>query len=79
MIRILTTNEQRLKTLNSMRASHRGHQLLNQSRIDSTPNTHTENRWVDNSAQVVEDDADILKETAEAMYNSTGDTIWLAF
>lgn len=79
MIRILTTNEQRLKTLNSMRASYRGHQLLNQSRIDSTPNTHTENRWVDNSAQVVEDDADILKETAEAMYNSTGDTIWLAF
>jgi hypothetical protein len=25
------------------------------------------------------DESDVLKETAEAMYASTGDTIWLAF
>ncbi len=25
------------------------------------------------------DESDVLKETAEAMYASTGDTIWLSF
>lgn len=78
MLRILTTNEQRLKALNSMRASYRGHQLLNQSRFDTTPDTHTESRWEKEDVAEV-DEVDMLKQTAETMYASTGDTIWLAF
>lgn len=78
MLRILTTNEQRLKALNSMRASYRGHQLLNQSRFDNTPDTETNSRWEkDDVAEV--DEADLLKQTAETMYATTSDTIWLAF
>lgn len=77
MLRILSTNEQRLKTLNSMRASHRGHQLLKQNRVASTPKATTEERW-DNDL-VKGDEVDMLKQTAETMYASTGDTIWLAF
>lgn len=78
MIRILTTNEQRLKALNSMRASYRGHQLLNQSRFDTTPDTENKSRWDDEDDFAV-NEVDVLKETAETMYATTGDTIWLAF
>ncbi len=78
MLRILSTNEQRLKTLNSMRASHRGHQLLKQNRVASTPiETTSAERW-DNDL-VKGEEVDMLKQTAETMYASTGDTIWLAF
>lgn len=45
MFRILTTNEERLKTLNSMRASHRGRsQILLE---DHSSQTNTEKSWMD--------------------------------
>ena len=54
MFRILTTNEERLKTLNSMRASHRGRsQILLEDHYESLPNpipssqTNTEKSWMD--------------------------------
>lgn len=86
---IMTTNERRLQALNQMRASYRGVQLLRQERNRLMQHSTTaqsslfftsDNRYPACDELSMEmDDSDVLKETAEAMYPSTGDTIWLSF
>lgn len=85
----MTTNERRLKTLNKMRASYRGVQLLRQDRIKLIQhgivvqshlisiNDNNQTPCDDLSIEI--DECDMLKQTAETMYASTGDTIWLSF
>lgn len=87
--KIMTTNERRLQALNQMRASYRGVQLLRQDRIkliqhsavvqlhESSINDSDSTLCDDLSIEV--DECDMLKKTAETMYASTGDTIWLSF
>ena len=81
---IMTTNERRLQALNQMRASYRGVQLLRQDRtrfmqdgsiVQSSFSSTSDSRY----PACETDESDVLKETAEAMYASTGDTIWLSF
>ncbi|MFH7765041.1 hypothetical protein [Acinetobacter sp. BSP-28] len=86
---IMTTNERRLQALNQMRASYRGVQLLRQDRtrlmqhgatVQSSLFSTSDSRYpACDELSMETDDSDVLKETAEAMYASTGDTIWLSF
>lgn len=86
---IMTTNERRLQALNQMRASYRGVQLLRQDRtrfmqdgstVQSSVFSTSDSRYsVCDELSMETDDSDVLKETAEAMYASTDDTIWLSF
>lgn len=86
---IMTTNERRLQALNQMRASYRGVQLLRQDRTGFIQHNTTTQSSIfstrDNRDPACDelsmeiDDRDVLKETAESMYASTGDTIWLSF
>ena len=86
---IMTTNERRLQALNQMRASYRGEQLLRQDRIKliqhgAVVQSHeisindSDHTQCDDLAIEI-DECDMLKQTAETMYASTGDTIWLSF
>ncbi|ENX08108.1 hypothetical protein [Acinetobacter variabilis] len=86
---IMTTNERRLQALNQMRASYRGVQLLRQNRtrfmqhsttVQSGLFSTSDSRYpACDELSMETDESDVLKETAEAMYASTGDTIWLSF
>lgn len=86
---IMTTNERRLQALNQMRASYRGVQLLRQDRIKliqhgTVVQSHeisindSDNTLCDDLSIEI-DECDMLKQTAETMYATTGDTIWLGF
>ena len=86
---IMTTNERRLQALNQMRASYRGVQLLRQDRIkliqhgtvvqsyEISINDSDHTQCDDLAIEI--DECDMLKQTAETMYATTGDTIWLGF
>ena len=86
---IMTTNERHLQALNQMRASYRGVQLLRQDRtrfmqdesiVQSSLSSTSDSRYpACDELSMETDESDVLKETAEAMYASTGDTIWLSF
>ena len=86
---IMTTNERHLQALNQMRASYRGVQLLRQDRtrfmqdgsiVQSSFSSTSDSRYpACDELSMETDESDVLKETAEAMYASTGDTIWLSF
>ncbi len=77
MLKNLSTNQERLKVLNAMRSSHLVTQRIQANKVDSTPKTQDDNRWDDQLGKSCGEDA--LKRTADAMYASTGDTVWLAF
>ena len=85
---IMTTNERRLHALNQMRASYRGEQLLKQDRINHIQHgvvvqsheisiNDSDNTLCDDLSIEI-DECDILKQTSETMYATTGDTIWLS-
>lgn len=82
---IMTTNERRLQALNQMRASYRGVQLLRQDRIKLIQHSTVEISINDSDHTLCDDlsieidECDMLKQTAETMYATTGDTIWLSF
>lgn len=86
---IMTTNERRLQVLNQMRASYHGVQLLKQDRTRFIQHSTTAQSSLFSTSDrrypacdelsMETDESDVLKETAEAMYASTGDTIWLSF
>lgn len=72
----MSSNEERIQFLTSMRSSHMVSQTLNNNRIEEPREAKD-----DESEYGISEDKgkDSLKQVADVMYASTGDTTWLAF
>jgi len=72
----MSSNEERLQFLTSMRSSHMVSQNLKNNCIDEPRDSNgdeSEHDFVESQSR------DNLKRTSDTMYASTGDTTWLAF